>query len=135
MNDLAAGRDRGFTLLEVLIALAILGLSLTVLFNLFGNSLNLAREGETEAAAAALAQSLLERLGPETPIRDGDLTGKTADDLRWRLHVEPYGNEQDRAAWPIAAKTVSATVTWSSVLGDRSLTLATLRLAPQEDSR
>lgn len=135
MTDLPAGHRRGFTLLEVLVGLAILGASLAVLLNLFGNSLNLTRESEAEVAAGAVAQSLLDRLGTDLPIRDGDHVGEAAGNMRWRLHVEPFGSSQDQDAWPVAAKAVAATVTWPSVLGDKSLTLDTLRLVPKEDGK
>ena len=51
-------REEGFTLLEVMVALSILGVALTVLFGVFAN--NLARSRETQSRLEARSQSRCE---------------------------------------------------------------------------
>ncbi len=66
-------RDRGFTLLEVLVALAVLGVVLTTLFRLAGDSLvqYSGREARFRLALAAEAAMDIERLTPGAAVRDG----------------------------------------------------------------
>jgi prepilin-type N-terminal cleavage/methylation domain-containing protein len=65
-HDEAALRDRGFTLLEVLVALAVLGVVLTTLFRLAGDSLvqYSGREARFRLALTAEAALEIERLTP-----------------------------------------------------------------------
>ncbi len=66
-------QDRGFTLLEVLVALAVLGVVLTTLFRLAGDSLAQysGREARLRLALAAEAALEVERLTPGAAVRDG----------------------------------------------------------------
>ncbi len=127
----ADGKSQGFTLLEVIIALAILGVSLAVLLRGFGGGLDRLRRSEAEATAGALAQSLLARLGHEWPVEEGDIAGEFTNGFHWRMRTEPYGEPEDRKAWPIGAYRVWAEVSWDIGDGRRSVTLTTMRLRPQ----
>ena len=113
------GGDRGSTLIEVVVALTLMGGAFAVLLGIFGQSLGTAREGEQQLGARAIAQSLL---------RDGsDGEGVTQDGYRWRVHtttVAPGGAGVSRLA------RVSVEVTWQSGWRVRHLSLATLKLAP-----
>jgi general secretion pathway protein I len=122
----------GFTLIEVLVALGILGISLAVLLQIFSQSLTRARESQNEMAASAIAQSLLADAGPSMPLVLGDTEGKTTDGFFWQLHVEPYGSDADRTAWPMDALSLSVTVGWNDAGKKRSMTLTTLRAVPKE---
>jgi prepilin-type N-terminal cleavage/methylation domain-containing protein len=59
----------GFTLLETLVALAILGLALGSSLSVFGDTLTRSRHAAMEAQAAGVAQTLLEQLGTTLPTR------------------------------------------------------------------
>lgn len=128
MSDRAAAGQSGFTLIEVLVALAILGLSASALLRLAANGVERVQESEAEMAASALAQSLLARAGQDIPLKDGDLAGEEAG-LKWRLRVSPYGSLADHQAWASDARQVSVSVSWGGA--GRSVDLAGLRLLPE----
>jgi len=116
----------GFTLVELLVSLAILAIALAVLFGAIGQSLDRVRRDKDEAVAAALVQSLLARAGAEPRLAAGATDGDYSNGFHWRLIVRPYGNTDDSKAWGMSAYSVSATVSWRG--GERTLT--TLRLVP-----
>lgn len=126
--------EQGFTLIEVLVALTILSISMAVLLGVFSDSLSRMRANETRTIAASLAKSLLAEAGVSRPLDIGDETGTFANGYRWRVHVEPYGSDADRNAWPVTVLLVTVAV-WDEGEPPKSMELATLRLAPKEPQR
>ena len=123
--------ERGFTLIEVLVALTILSISLATLLAVFTQGLDRARESRNEASARVLAQSLLAQAKTSTNLAVGDSGGRT-NDFYWHLRVAPYGSAADLAAWQATPTEISAKVTWlGSSGGRRSITLSTLRYVPK----
>jgi general secretion pathway protein I len=123
--------NAGFTLIEVLVALTILGVALAVFLNVFSTSLLRAGVTQSETTALGLAQSLLAEAGVEMPLRDGEQGGVLPSGFRWRLGIAPYGTDADRDAWPLTAKRVTARVFWNDGGAERSVDLTTIRLAPE----
>jgi general secretion pathway protein I len=132
MSDVSRSGSQGFTLLEVIVALAILGISVGVLFRVFSQQLDRTTGMETEAVATSLAQSLLADASAGDALTDGDKTGQFHNGFRWRIHTEPYGDAEDREAWPVAAKKLSVAVSWGDGGRQKSIVLTTLRLTAKE---
>jgi len=124
---------RGFTLLELLIALAILSIGLTVLLAAFSRGLERGRSDQAEAAARALASSLLSQTMVEPDAAIGE-TGGASNGYVWRVRLEPYGTADDQEAWHGLAASVSVTVMWRQSHRSRQITLTSLRLLAQGDS-
>lgn len=86
----SANRQRGFTLLEVLIAIAILAISLSAIFGSQAQSLSLATEAQFNIYAATLAKAkLAEYESGITAIENGD--GNFGDDYpgyTWKVEVQ-----------------------------------------------
>src|SRR5262249_2971899 len=115
----------GFTLVEIIVALAILALSLNVMLPVISDALWRTGEAEAQAEAASLARSLLAQAGSAVPLRDGTAAGQFENGFRWRLEVTPYGGGDK--AMTVRAYKVVAEVFWEDGR-PRSLALATLRL-------
>ena len=81
---------RGFTLLEVLIAFIILGLSTGVILSVFSSLPTKAQHAANERAATMSAQSLLALIGSEWPLEPGLKTGELHDGTKWSLTIKPY---------------------------------------------
>lgn len=124
-------RADGFTLLEVLVALTVLGVALTVLFGIFGHNLSRSRETQWRMEARTAAAALLAQAETAPALRYGETRGHLNSGLDWRLNVRRYGDDKDRQAWPAAAAQVTATIVWGTGDG-QSFTLSTLRLMPKE---
>ncbi len=121
-------RERGFTLVELLVSLAILSIALAVLFAAISSSLDRTRKDRDASAAALLVQSLLARAGSEQPLRLGETAGVYSNGFRWRLSERPYGNSDDAKAWNLSAYVLRASVSSPHA----SYTLTSLRLVPPE---
>ena len=126
--------EAGFTLVEVIVAFAILALALGVLMFIISDGIQRSAQAELAAEAASLAQSLLAQAAAETPLRSGERAGQFDDRRRWRLRTEPYAGAGDPQG-AIGAYRVTAEVFWHDDTRERSLALSTLRLGPREPPR
>jgi general secretion pathway protein I len=135
MNGTEQCKQAGFTLVEIVAALAILALSLSVLLQIISDGARRTDQAGRMAQAGLLAQSLLAKLGAELPLQPGETAGAFADGFRWRLRMEPYGDSVDRQQWPAGAYAVWAEVSWGDGGPERSVTLSTLRLGAKEPGR
>jgi type II secretion system protein I len=83
-------RAAGFTLLETLVALAILGVVLTTVFGIIGGGLRAAHRDEDRLLLALVAQNLLARSRLDLAPTEGPLSGDIGGGLRWWIEAEPY---------------------------------------------
>jgi general secretion pathway protein I len=123
--------EAGFTLVEVIVALAILALGLSVLLGSISGSLRQTANAARMAEASALAQSLLAEVGADRPIKPEQSSGQFANGYRWHLKMEPYGGVKEREEWPVGAYQISTEVEWEDGANRRSYALTTLRLGPK----
>jgi general secretion pathway protein I len=124
--------SEGFTLVEIVVALAILALSAAVLLDQISNGIAQASRADAISEAGMLAQSLLARVGTELPLRQGQLTGQYSSRYRWELHVTPTGDATDLRALPVSAYMVVVEVFWGDGMQERSIALRTLRIGPKD---
>jgi len=124
-------RQRGFTLIEIIVALAILAVALTALFQAFSGGLRVTTATERQAAAVMLARSLLDRVGEDIPLAAGEQAGVSEDGQRWSIAIAPSPliAPERRAGSPVIPFDVQVSV---AADGSRPVTLTSLRLAPAE---
>ncbi len=130
-------RRRGFTLLEVLVAFAVLAVALGVAFEIFATGLRGARSADALTRAVLIAESRLARVGVETELTPGESEGETDDGTRWRIeiHDQPAEDGDDERvvtpSLPVLLDII-VTVSWGEGAGRQSFVLRTSRLAPGE---
>jgi len=127
----ASAGDAGFTIVEVIAALAILSLSLTLLFSTMSEGIHRQQRAKTLTEASALAQSILARVGTELPLTPGAAKGEFANGFRWEVQVAPFGNASDAQEWSVAAYKVVVMVFAPSRSEQPAASLTTIRLAPK----
>jgi general secretion pathway protein I len=134
-TSFARTRGAGFTLLEVVVALAILGMALGTLLEIFSGGITGADLTSRYAQAATLAESRLAAVGSEIPLQEGETTGDLGDAYRWAISIKPF-QEAPKAEQPgnmhalmrVQLFEVVARVTWSDSGKQREIVLATLQL-------
>lgn len=102
--------QRGYTLIEVIVAFAILALALTLLLGTLSGAAKQVRWADEAGRAALHAQSLLDQTGVGEPLRAGHSEGAFEQGrYRWTLDVAPY---VDPLAPPAPPRDLSAPRLW-----------------------
>jgi general secretion pathway protein I len=120
--------EQGFSLLEVLVAFAILALSLGVLLQIFAGGARSAWTAEAYARAADVAESVMALAGTELPLAVGVHQGETHG-YRWTLEMLPYPTTELLAPpGHLALLQLVVRVQWIEGEATRKLTLDSLRV-------
>lgn len=109
----------GFTLIETLVAFAILAMAAGALYQILGTAAARHRAVGRETTAVLLGQTVLARVGQDLELRAG-----AADGPGWHLDIAPHG---DPAA-PTALVAAWDVVVSLSTGGGGVLRLSTIRL-------
>lgn len=80
-------RDEGFTVIEVLVAFAILSLALVGLYDALAATYRGASATRLEEEALAVGRSQIERLGYDMPLASGTLEGALSDGSTWKITI------------------------------------------------
>lgn len=123
------GRESGFSLLEVVVAFAILALSLGLLIQIFSQAMNTTALSGTYSRAATLAEARLNAVGVDIPLEPGGHSGEPEDGLSWEVSIEPYDLGEVLREPVMEPLQVTAVVYWEVADGRRQIALSTLRLA------
>src|SRR6266567_5239046 len=125
--------EDGFTLLEVVVALAIAAFALVGLFQAASSGLFAADAAVWVEEAVQRAQSHLAAIGRDVALVQGEFTDDDGGGYHWRLRVQPVASRQVQSADGVSAAyatlfDVEVAISWPSRNGDRSVVLRTLRL-------
>jgi len=84
-------REQGYSLIEVIVAFAVLALALTLLLGTLSGGVRQVRESADAGRAALYAQSLLDSIGMDEPLTPGRSTGEfDGGRYRWELGITPW---------------------------------------------
>lgn len=105
-------KEAGFTLIEVLVAFAVLGISAGAILSVFSLSPAKIIRAENERWAVLAAKSLIAMEQNNTPVVVGLRQGVLSDNIRWSLSIQPYEEpptteEKERATPSLRLYTMS----------------------------
>jgi general secretion pathway protein I len=137
----APHRQRGFSLLEVLVAFVILALVGTVLSRLYSSSLRNAGAAEEWSRAELVAESRLAAATSAVPLKQGSASGTDESGrINWSTRIEPYIAPDvspdllnASAQLPMQLLRVSVDVSFPGDTGhDRTIALSTVKLVRKD---
>jgi general secretion pathway protein I len=115
--------DRGFTLIEVLVAFVIAALALGALFQGAAGSLAATGTSGRYDEALSRARSHLAAIGHGIPLSPATQQGEEGHDFQWKVVITPIGT-----ASALALYSVQVTEGWQDTAGTRRITLVTRRI-------
>ncbi|MBI5212969.1 MAG: type II secretion system protein [Nitrospirae bacterium] len=119
-------RNSGFTLLEVIIAIAIMGISVVLVMQLFSGGLRSGKTAADYTMAVIHAREKMEEMLTDPSVGTGDF----GDGYRWQAEAAHYspGEKEDSELLKITVK-----VSWPEK--NRAVELVTLKAASKEELR
>jgi len=122
---LTTKRLAGYTLIEVLVAMLILALSLTVLLRIFSTGLRNITVADDYTRALLIARTQLEAVATSGQLANGSTVGVAEQKFSWTRTVEdynPFANTATRRV-PLRAFAVTVEVEWPGARSDRRISL------------
>ncbi len=126
----------GFTLLEVIGAIAILSICFALLLEAMGGSLDLTRKAADRTEAASWARSKLDSAFVMRPPQPGVTSGRFDKRYRWQLRVRSWGpagasgaRGQPGNLQTLVLYKLNLTVSWGQGRRTHAAHFATLRVA------
>ena len=133
-----ADHQEGFSLIETLVALALLGLVSGAVYSSYTASMLGSEESAQTALASRFAKSKLDEISAIGLLDQSRHQGTTRDGFRWRVEVNPIEDQKSSVAearqqlrgrsTEAQAALVTVTVSWQGRHADRSVELTTVRL-------
>jgi prepilin-type N-terminal cleavage/methylation domain-containing protein len=134
------GGESGFTLLEIAVALAILGVGVVTCLQIFSGSLRLQDRATRESRAVLHARATMDALLFQPEITDHSEERTTADGFVTHVLVR-HAQRSEGAPDPddlddipeVALRYLQVDVVWQDGLGEKSYTISSLRMAPENE--
>jgi len=137
-----ASSHKGFTLLEILLAISILGVALTVVMQQFSAGLRIAYTSRTYTTATAYAKQKLEEFQLQEEIEETEENGSFDDGYSWRITIVPYedyleeeGEEEEDLFdhLPLEMYRLDSAVSWMEGGKEKSVSLSTLKTVKKQE--
>jgi prepilin-type N-terminal cleavage/methylation domain-containing protein len=121
----------GFTLLEVLIAVALLGIAVSMVLQLFSADLSAISSSEDYVTAAAKAGAKMREILDDSALTAKSLSETTNDGYRIDVSVTEALKERTENM-QVALMDVSLTIHWTKGTKEGSLTLRTMKAVEKQ---
>lgn len=123
-------RERGFTLLETLVALSVLAISLGITYQVFSSALQASALADDYAQASMYADSHLADISKKVHLLPLVSEGSYNQRYSWKLEVKPFDGSSSHAIIETVKRyQVILNVYWHAKQGQRSISAMTFRLA------
>jgi len=134
---LDTGVKGGFTLIEVVVAIAILGIALTVIIELFAGGLRLARTSKEYTKAVNYVNTKMEEINSQKILEEGMTEGEFDETFHWRVTMNKVNMLAVERPWevkvPIQLFKIKVDVVWKSGPKERSTGIETYRTMKVQD--
>ncbi len=118
--------SNGFTLLEILVALAILATAVTIIFQLFSAGLRNIAVSEDVVSAAVRAEAKMREVLSNEELTENSWTETTTDGYTFAVNITEALQEKTDSL-PVQVLQIDLAITWTKNSKERSLHLKTFK--------
>ena len=131
----SASLSAGFTLLEVVVAMTIVGIGVVTLLEIFSTGLRLGSRSSAATEVMTYGRQAMDEILLRRNIEEGAQQGSLNERARWKLGIEPVREPSDTlslsSAWELKEITLDMRVTDAG--RDRPVELRTYRLVRRKN--
>ncbi len=120
-------RPQGFTLIETLVAVAILAISLIVVLQLFSGGLKSGRVSDEYTRGIFYVREKMEEFLLSDKLEEGVSEGEFEDGYRWVAEILRLEVTEEDEKLPFDSFGISVKVIWDTGGGDKYFEIATIR--------
>jgi general secretion pathway protein I len=133
IQNLKSKIQNGFTLLEVVVAMAIVGLGVVTLFEIFSSGLRLETKSSERTLAVAYSRQALDGFLSRRALQEGGEAGNAQGGYRWSIEVRPFQDDSrlSVAGWEL--KEVRLRMRYHEGGREQEAELKTLRLLKKKN--
>src|SRR5687768_8775237 len=121
--------SRGFTLLEIVVAMTIVGLGVVTLLEVFSSGLRLGARSQDRTEVITQGRQVMDQFLAGRTLAEGTVQGIIGENGRWKLQVQPVRSAKELSLgndWELKEIALDIIVPESS--SERRVELRTLRL-------
>jgi general secretion pathway protein I len=130
-----SSHSAGFTLLEVVVAMTIVGIGVVTLLEIFSSGLRLGSRSSAATEAMTYGRQAMDEILLRQKIEEGAQQGSLNERTRWKLGIEPVREASDTlslsSAWELKEITLNLRV--ADAGRDRTVELRTYRLVRKKN--
>jgi general secretion pathway protein I len=130
-----SSHSAGFTLLEVVVAMTIVGIGVVTLLEIFSSGLRLGSRSSAATEAMTYGRQAMDEILLRQKIEEGAQQGSLNERTRWKLGIEPVREASDTlslsSAWELKEITLDLRV--ADAGRDRTVELRTYRLVRRKN--
>ncbi len=124
----------GFTLLEVLVALAVLGTAVAIILQLFSANIRSVVSAEDYVAAAVAGEVKMREVLENAKLQEPDSWSESTED-GYRFDISLSDTLKDRTdPLPVKLLQVDLTVRWRKGLSEKSIGLKTIKMVNKQET-
>ncbi len=129
-------QQRGFSLLEILVAFSILSIMLGVLISIFSTGVRTAQLTGDYARAIQIAESLLTTASAEATFQEDERYGDIDETYSWIINIQRFVPEDE--TWneeisPLLPYRIQVEVNWTGKVQERTVRLVSLRMSDKNE--
>jgi len=130
--------DRGFTLIEILVAISVLAISLVVILQLFSGGLKSVRLSNQYTRAIFYAREKMEEIllmeDLEVGSEEGSQEDESEDPLRWRAEIVLIEPEEEEASkLPFDTLGIMVDVMWQEGEKEKRFQISTMKVVEKKE--
>ena len=127
-------RARGFTLVEIMVALTVMGFAVVSLVQLFSSNLRMIGTSQDYMAALTLAEFVMREIVESEKIEEK--SWKEESDRGYQVEVTVSETQKERTEHlPIKLLQIELVFSWEKALRKKSMTFRTMKIVNRIDNR
>ncbi len=125
--------NKGFTLIEILVAISILAISLVVILQLFSGGLKSSRLSDQYTKGIFHAKEKMEEILLSTEFSEEEVEGEFGDSYRWRSEIIRIEQEEEEASkLPFDTYNIKVDIFWDEGSKEKNFAISTMKVVEKK---